>query len=127
MWVLALRASLDSGYLNKGVVNNLTICRVHWLENAWLSTGNNIGCNLVRKPTKCLAALFAITRNIYAEMRFVVAKPALAYNTCEVLDCHQCGTLCAHKHCYFVAGHVDVDVLASNSCLCRTSEARCGK
>jgi hypothetical protein len=79
------------------------------------------------EPAECLTALFAVTRNVYAEMRFVVAKPALAHNTGEILDCHQGGTLCAYEHGHFVASHVDIDVFASNSCLCRTSEACRGK
>jgi hypothetical protein len=33
MWVLALRAGFDTSYFNEGVVNNLAIGRIHWLEN----------------------------------------------------------------------------------------------
>jgi hypothetical protein len=33
MWVLALRTGFDTSYLNEGIVNNLAIGRIHWLEN----------------------------------------------------------------------------------------------
>ena len=112
MRVLALRMCAHACRINKGVVHNLAVGRVHRLEHAWLTSSKYIVGNLQGKTAQGLTATLAVATNINTHMGVVVAKAALADNSCEVLHCHQCGTALTNKYRDIVTNHVDIDIFS---------------
>ena len=73
MWVLALRVRAYASRVNKSIVHDLAVGRVHRFKHTRLTSSKNIVGNLQSKTALGFTATLAVATNINAHMGVVVA------------------------------------------------------